>query len=63
MCQGRLWYNNNTNIVYVKGVIMLFIDMIDILYLLIGAVIGACVMIGIDYLVCEDCKRGEDYDE
>lgn len=42
---------------------MLFIDMIDILYLFVGAIIGACFMVVVDYLICEDCKRGEDYDE
>ena len=42
---------------------MLFIDLIDIIYLIVGIVIGACFMTFIDYLTCEDCKRREDYDE
>lgn len=42
---------------------MLFIDMIDILYLFVGAIIGVCVMTVVDYFICEDCKRSEDYDE
>ena len=63
VCQGELWYNKHKNIGVVKGVFMLFIDMIDILYLLVGAIIGACFMSGVDYLTCEDCKRSDDYDE
>ena len=41
----------------VKGVVMLFIDMIDILYLLVGAVIGGFIVSYIDYMTCEDCKE------
>ena len=63
VCQGELWYNKHKNIGVVKGVIMLFIDLIDILYLVVGIVIGACFMTFIDYLTCEECKRREDYDE
>ena len=42
---------------------MLFIDMIDVLYLLLGVVIGGTIVSYIDYMTCEDCKRGEDDDE
>lgn len=63
VCQGELWYNKHKNIGDVKGVVMLFIDLIDILYLVVGIVIGACFMTVVDYLTCEECKRREDYDE
>ena len=70
VCQGKLWYNKHKNIEDVKGVIMLFIDLIDILYLLVGIIIGACIVSGIDYLICKDCKliceeckRSDEYDE
>ena len=63
VCQGKLWYNKYKNIEDVKGVIMLFIDLIDILYLVVGIIIGACVMTIVDYLTCEECKRREDHDE
>ena len=36
---------------------MLFIDMIDILYLIVGAVIGGCFVSYIDYMACNDCKE------
>lgn len=42
---------------------MLFIDLIDILYLLLGAVIGAAIVSYIDYMTCADCKRSADYDK
>lgn len=42
---------------------MLFIDLIDILYLLLGVVIGGGIVSYIDYMNCEDCKRSADYDK
>lgn len=63
VCQGKLWYNNHKNIEDEKGVIMLFIDIIDIIYLFVGIVIGACFITVVDYLTCEECKRREENDE
>ena len=36
---------------------MLFIDMIDIIYLLLGGVIGGTIVSYVDYMTCQDCKE------
>ena len=36
---------------------MLFIDLIDILYLVIGAIVGATTVAYLDSHTCDDCKE------
>lgn len=36
---------------------MLFIDMIDIIYLLLGVIIGSTIVSYIDSMTCDDCKE------
>lgn len=42
---------------------MLFIDLIDIVYLLIGVIIGASFVAGFATRVCENCERGDNCEE
>lgn len=42
---------------------MLFIDMIDIIYLIIGIIIGAAFVAGLATRTCENCERGDDCEE
>lgn len=42
---------------------MLFIDLIDIVYFVIGVLIGATVQAYLDSRTCEKCERSEGYDE
>ena len=36
---------------------MLWIDLIDIIYLLIGVIIGATFVAGLASRICDDCER------
>ena len=38
---------------------MLFIDLIDIIYLLVGVVIGATIQAYLDTRTCDDCERSD----
>ena len=56
MCQYLLWYNNVYNIGDVKGVVMLYFDLVDILILLVGFLFGVIFTTGIDSVICDDCQ-------
>lgn len=56
MCQYVLWYNNVYNIGDVKGVVMLYFDLVDILILLVGFLFGVIFTTGIDSVICDDCQ-------
>lgn len=38
---------------------MLFIDLIDIVYLVIGAIVGASVVAYLDSHTCDECERSD----
>lgn len=56
MCQYVLWYNNVNNIDDVKGVFMLYFDLVDILILLVGFLCGAIFTTYVDSVICDDCQ-------
>ena len=42
---------------------MLFIDLIDIIYLVIGAIVGASTVAYLDSRTCDECERSDNCEE
>ena len=55
--QYILWYNNVYNVDDVKGVLMLFCDIIDLVFMGSGILIGMIIATGLDMMKCDNCRR------
>ena len=59
--QVVLWYNNDKLFSIRKdGVRMLFCDIIDLVFMGSGVLIGMIIATGLDMLKCDNCRRREE---